>query len=65
MCRWLQDPYNFELVKDKFDETSRFGRLESVYPIVCGRSLYIRFNAATGDAMGMNMVSKGVEHTLK
>lgn len=65
MAEWLQDPFKFVLVQDKFDETSRFGRLQSIQPVICGRRLYIRFNATTGDAMGMNMVSKGVEHTLK
>nr|XP_039254492.1 3-hydroxy-3-methylglutaryl-coenzyme A reductase 2-like [Styela clava] len=65
MASWLQDQFNFELVKDKFDETSRYARLESLFPIVCGRLLYIRFKASTGDAMGMNMVSKGAEHALR
>lgn len=65
MAGWLQERYNFELVKDKFDETSRYARLQSLHPIPCGRKLYIRFGATTGDAMGMNMVSKGVEHALR
>lgn len=65
MASWLQDRFNFELVKDKFDETSRYARLESLLPIVCGRLLFIRFKATTGDAMGMNMVSKGAEHALR
>lgn len=36
----------------------RFARLQSVKGVVAGRLLFIRFVATTGDAMGMNMVSK-------
>uniref|UniRef100_H2ZDD6 3-hydroxy-3-methylglutaryl coenzyme A reductase n=1 Tax=Ciona savignyi TaxID=51511 RepID=H2ZDD6_CIOSA len=67
-CRvatWLQDSYNFTLVKDKFDETSRFAKLKRLMPAVSGRLLFIRFVASTGDAMGMNMLSKGVENALR
>ena len=32
---------------------------------VAGRTIYIRFQSATGDAMGMNMVTKGVEKALE
>jgi hydroxymethylglutaryl-CoA reductase (NADPH) len=31
---------------------------------VAGRNLYMRFCCTTGDAMGMNMVSKGVNNVL-
>ena len=65
MSTWLNDRYNFDMVKEKFDETSRFAELISVKPKISGRLLYIRFTALTGDAMGMNMVSKGTENALR
>ncbi|KAL9580015.1 MAG: hypothetical protein Q9212_004746 [Teloschistes hypoglaucus] len=53
-----------EAVKRAFDSTSRFGRLQRVTTKLAGSSLYLRFKATTGDAMGMNMISKGVQEAL-
>ena len=61
--KWLEDPYNFVIVKDAFESTTRFGKLLKVTPYPAGRLLFLRFSASTGDAMGMNMVSKG-DHEL-
>lgn len=36
----------------------RFARLEKLLTSIAGRNLYIRLQAQTGDAMGMNMISK-------
>lgn len=36
----------------------RFARLEKLLVCVAGRNVYIRFQSQTGDAMGMNMLSK-------
>ncbi|XP_065220227.1 3-hydroxy-3-methylglutaryl-coenzyme A reductase isoform X2 [Planococcus citri] len=61
---WIKDPDNFEKIKLQFDETSRFARLQSIQIRNVGRLLYMRFSATTGDAMGMNMLSKGTQAAL-
>ncbi|KXN72343.1 hypothetical protein CONCODRAFT_77852 [Conidiobolus coronatus NRRL 28638] len=61
--KWL-DGEGFDIVKAAFDSTSRFGRLSTLKTAMAGRSLFIRFSTTTGDAMGMNMISKGVEKAL-
>lgn len=61
---WMQKPENFEKMKSSFDETSRFARLTRIQVHIAGRHLFIRFVAKTGDAMGMNMLSKGTEKSL-
>ncbi|GFS01331.1 3-hydroxy-3-methylglutaryl coenzyme A reductase [Elysia marginata] len=61
---WLECTDNFDLVKECFDETSRFARLKKLHIGLAGRSLYVRFVSTTGDAMGMNMLSKGSEKCL-
>lgn len=44
--------------------SSRFARLQTIKCSIAGKNLYIRFSCSTGDAMGMNMVSKGVQNVL-
>lgn len=61
----MEDPANFLLMKENFDDTSRFARLTKIFVKIAGRHLFIRFEATTGDAMGMNMLSKGTEKSLK
>ena len=55
---WLDYEENFLIIKKAFDSTSRFAKLDSIKCCVVGRYLYIRFTSTTGDAMGMNMLSK-------
>lgn len=62
---WMQEAQNFQEMKDSFDETSRFARLIKIHIRIAGRHLFIRFVAKTGDAMGMNMLSKGTEKSLQ
>ncbi|MFS7959996.1 putative hydroxymethylglutaryl-CoA reductase (NADPH) [Helianthus anomalus] len=61
---FLEDRINFETLSIVFNKSSRFARLQSVQCSIAGRNLYIRFTCSTGDAMGMNMVSKGVQNVL-
>ena len=61
---FIDSPEGQEVVKKAFDSTSRFGRLQRVTTKLAGKSLYLRFKATTGDAMGMNMISKGVQESL-
>lgn len=49
---------------DFFHRSSRFARLQDIKCAIAGKNLYIRFRCSTGDAMGMNMVSKGVQNVL-
>ncbi|GAM17734.1 hypothetical protein SAMD00019534_009090, partial [Acytostelium subglobosum LB1] len=62
---WIKINENYESVKKEFDATSRFAKLIGIKTSVAGRLVYIRFRCDTGDAMGMNMVSKGVDSVLK
>ncbi|PNF35485.1 3-hydroxy-3-methylglutaryl-coenzyme A reductase [Cryptotermes secundus] len=62
--KWMETPQNFQALKESFDSSSRFARLLKIQIRVVGRLLYIRFVATTGDAMGMNMLSKGTEVAL-
>ncbi|AQK74173.1 3-hydroxy-3-methylglutaryl-coenzyme A reductase 2 [Zea mays] len=55
---------NFEILSAVFNRSSRFGKLQGIQCALAGRNLYMRFTCSTGDAMGMNMVSKGVEDVL-
>ena len=55
---WLDDVNNFPQIEAEFNSTSNYAKLISVFTAVAGRLLYIRFKAKTGDAMGMNMISK-------
>ena len=61
----METPENFNKIKEEFDSSSRFARLKKLQIKIAGRLVYIRFEATTGDAMGMNMLSKGTELSLK
>lgn len=62
---WLETSDGFATIREAFDRTSRFARLEKLLVGLAGRNLYIRLQSQTGDAMGMNMLSKGTEQALQ
>nr|AOO95898.1 3-hydroxy-3-methylglutaryl-CoA reductase [Dendrobium nobile] len=61
---FLEEPTNFDNLSVIFNRSSRFARLQDIQCALVGRNLYMRFSCTTGDAMGMNMVSKGVQNVL-
>jgi hydroxymethylglutaryl-CoA reductase (NADPH) len=54
--RWFGE--NFETLQEIAGSTTSHGRLESYDPYIQGRTVFIRLNFSTGDAMGMNMVTR-------
>ncbi|KAF9601805.1 hypothetical protein IFM89_023336 [Coptis chinensis] len=61
---FVENPANFDTLSVIFNRSSRFARLQSIQCAMAGKNLYMRFTCSTGDAMGMNMVSKGVQNVL-
>lgn len=61
---FLEDPLNFDTLAVVFNRSSRFARLQGIQCAMAGKNIYLRFTCSTGDAMGMNMVSKGVQNVL-
>lgn len=62
---WIASEEGYATLKTAFESTSRFAKLQSLKTTLAGRTLFVRFATATGDAMGMNMISKGTEKALE
>lgn len=79
-ARWIESVEGSDILRRAFESTSRFAKLVGgsasgvdtsgsnngggLKTALAGRTLYIRFRTTTGDAMGMNMISKGTEKAL-
>jgi hydroxymethylglutaryl-CoA reductase (NADPH) len=59
MKKWMEVPEHYRLIEQGFNSTTNYGKLKSCEATVAGRNVYLRFACMSGDAMGMNMVSKG------
>ncbi|GET90931.1 3-hydroxy-3-methylglutaryl-coA reductase, putative [Leishmania tarentolae] len=55
----------FDVLKEAFESTTRFGKLLNIKCAMAGRQVHLRFLAFTGDAMGMNMITKGCDKALQ
>jgi hydroxymethylglutaryl-CoA reductase (NADPH) len=62
---WVESEEGSTTLKAAFNTTSSYARLQTLKCAMAGRTLYIRFTTQTGDAMGMNMISKGTERALE
>jgi len=62
---WIASEEGYAIMKHAFESTSRFAKLRCLKTAMAGRTLFVRFATATGDAMGMNMISKGTEKALE
>jgi hydroxymethylglutaryl-CoA reductase (NADPH) len=62
---WIESDEGYEAIKEAFESTSRFAKLQRLKCAMAGRTLFVRFATKTGDAMGMNMISKGTEKALE
>lgn len=60
---WIENDGNL-ILTEAFNSTSRFARLRQLKVTLAGKLVYVRFTTTTGDAMGMNMISKGCEKAL-
>ncbi|GFF46860.1 3-hydroxy-3-methylglutaryl-coenzyme A reductase [Aspergillus lentulus] len=63
--QWIDSDKGKKVLTTAFNSTSRFARLQGLKSAQAGTYLYVRFKSTTGDAMGMNMISKGVEKALE
>jgi hydroxymethylglutaryl-CoA reductase (NADPH) len=59
---WIEE--NFGNIAKEFNSTSNYAVLNEIKTTIAGRKLFIRFKCFSGDAMGMNMVTKGVTQSL-
>ena len=56
---WIAE--NFDALKEHAETSTRVGKLINIEQYAASRFLFLRFNFTTGDAAGMNMVSKATK----
>jgi hydroxymethylglutaryl-CoA reductase (NADPH) len=63
--KFVESPQGLSEMQRIFSTTSRFGRITSITATIAGRNVFVRFCCSTGDAMGMNMVTKGINSVVE
>ncbi|RFU31940.1 hypothetical protein B7463_g4442, partial [Scytalidium lignicola] len=62
---WLESPFGTQIISGVFAASSRFAIFQDLQAVLVGELLYVRFRAKTGDAMGMNMISRCIKSALE
>lgn len=60
--QWIQA--NHDQLVAEFSTTTKYGKLTKIDFFQNGCYLHVRFTANCGEALGMNMISKGCEHVM-
>lgn len=55
---------NHHQIKKKFESTTKYGKFEKIEFYYNGLYVHLRISAITGNAMGMNIITKGTEEIL-
>jgi hydroxymethylglutaryl-CoA reductase (NADPH) len=61
--KWFKQ--HFKTLQKIAGSTTMHGKLESYYSVIQGKIVYIRLDFVTGDAMGMNMVTKATHEICR
>lgn len=56
---------NFNKLKEIFDSTTKYGKLTKIDTYYAGEMLHVKFTATTGNAMGMNILTKGTAKVIE
>jgi hydroxymethylglutaryl-CoA reductase (NADPH) len=56
---------NLKTIQTIFNSTSNYAKLQNIKSTLVGKYIYLRFECTSGDAMGMNMIGKGTELSIK
>lgn len=62
--RWIESSDGFKSLQDIFRQSSNHCRLIGVSVHIVGYYIYPRFQASTGDAMGMNMITHSIRNSI-
>ncbi|MFB6470993.1 MAG: hydroxymethylglutaryl-CoA reductase (NADPH) [Vulcanisaeta sp. AZ3] len=63
LVNWVNEHFNE--VREVAESTSKHARLQGIQPFIVGNNVWLRFRFATGDAMGMNMVTIATDKAVK